>query len=72
MNTFRITIASPPDREKLVAMIDVGDEQWAEVSQETAELQIEFYARRDGKPWALSLSEAQAAIDAAKARLTGS
>jgi hypothetical protein len=71
MSTFRITIASPPDREKLVAMIDVGDEQWAEVNQETAELQIEFYPRRDGKPWVFSLTEAQAAVDAAKARLTG-
>ena len=32
--SYRICLSSPPDREKLVAEIFVGDVQWAEINQE--------------------------------------
>lgn len=67
--SHRVTIASPPDREKLVAMIDVNDEQWAEVNQESDRLQIELYPRQDGNPWKFDLTAATAAIEQAVARL---
>ena len=31
---IRVDLASPPDRERLVAQIMIGDEQWAEINQE--------------------------------------
>jgi hypothetical protein len=66
---YEIVIASPPDREKLVAMIsfkvdelaEFDSVQWAEINQESDVLQIEFYPRPDGKPWRI---DAQTAIDA--------
>ena len=71
MAKFKISIASPPDREKLVAMIDCGNEQWAEINQERARLEVEFYPRRDGKPWVFELEEAVAALAQARVRLVG-
>lgn len=70
MALFKVSIASPPDRKKLVAMVDCGDEQWAEVNQEGKDLAVEFYPRRDGKPWIFPLDEALDALNRAKARLT--
>ncbi|MEX1094859.1 MAG: hypothetical protein WED34_02360 [Planctomycetales bacterium] len=71
MNEHRIVIASPPDREKLVAMIDGNDEQWAEINQDSGELRLEIYPRRDGRPWEFALAGALTAIETAKARLVG-
>jgi hypothetical protein len=51
---FRITIASPPDREKLVAEVFFDDEQVAEINQEADELQVEIYPRPSATPWVLS------------------
>jgi hypothetical protein len=66
-----VNLVSPPDRERLVAEIMCDDEQWAEVHQETAELTLEVYPRRDGQPWRLSHQEAVAALQLAKSRLIG-
>ena len=41
----KIDIASPPDREHLVAEILVGGEQWAEVNIESGRLDVELYPR---------------------------
>jgi hypothetical protein len=68
---YRICISSPPDRDKLVAEIFFGECQWAELNQESAEPQLEFYARPDGKPWNISLLAALEALKAAKERLIG-
>ncbi len=68
---LRITISSPPDREKLVAEIFFGSNQWAEMNQEKGHLQIEFYPRPDGKPWDLDFSSVMNALQKAKLRLTG-
>lgn len=43
MKGFEILIASPPDREKLVAEIWYNEILVAEINQETEKLEIEFY-----------------------------
>lgn len=68
----RIGLASPPDREKLVAEIFFGDMQWAEINQERGDLEVEFYPRTDGKPWELKYDDAVKALNQAKQRLMGS
>jgi len=68
---MRVEIASPPDREKLVAPILVDNEQWAEVNQETDRLQIEIYPRRDGSPWVFDLEEVLQSLAEARRRLRG-
>lgn len=70
-NNYRITVASPPDREKLVAEIFVGDCQWAELNQENSQLEIEFYEKPDGKPWKFSLDDTLTMLQDAKKRLIG-
>lgn len=62
-------IASPPDREKLVAEIFLDREQLCELNTETGELVVELYPRRDGKPWVIPLHELTAALAEAKGRL---
>ena len=66
---MRVTIASPPDREKLVAEVLYEDEQWAEINQESGALKLEIYPRRNGQPWTFALSEALLALQTAQARL---
>ena len=66
-----IDLASPPDREKLVAQISFDREQWAEVHQEAGALTLELYPRQDGKPWEFSFDEALTALQRAQQRLTG-
>jgi hypothetical protein len=68
-DTHRISIASPPDRERLVAEIFFGDVQWAELNQESDILELEFYPRPDGQPWRIEFSNAINALSEAKARL---
>jgi len=70
-NNYRLCISSPPDREKLVAEIFFGDEQWAELNQEGPALALEVYPRRDGRPWQLTLEIVLAALSDAKVRLLG-
>ncbi len=68
-NTYCICISSPPDRERLVAEIFFGEAQWAEISQESSELMIEFYCRPDGEKWRVDFSSATAALEEAKQQL---
>jgi hypothetical protein len=68
---LRISISSPPDREKLVAEISFGDEQWAEINQEREALEVEFYPRPDGEPWRIDYQDALSALNEAKRRLIG-
>ena len=69
--TYRVSISSPPDREKLVADISFDNIQWAEINQEKSTLEIEFYPRPDGKPWIITFADAVGALQAAAKRLTG-
>lgn len=65
---WRVTVASPPDRERLVAEIFFGDVQWAEINQEQQVLEVEFYPRPDGKPWCMPLQAAMDALEDARRR----
>jgi phage pi2 protein 07 len=71
MNTFRITIASPPDREQLVAEVLFGNEQVAELNTERGTLAIELYPRADGQAWSFDADQFQSALAQAKAKLLG-
>ncbi len=66
-----VDIASPPDRDKLVAQISYDREQWAEIHQESGSLTLELYSRRDGKPWEFNFDEALGAFQRAQQRLLG-
>jgi hypothetical protein len=66
-----VILASPPDRERLVAMISCDQEQWAEIHQEAGSLTLELYPREDGTPWEFALDDAVAALQHAQERLTG-
>lgn len=70
MEKFRVTIASLPDREHLVAEIFCEGIQWAEISQENDdELIIQFYPHPREKYWEFNLDEATAALEKAKKSL---
>ena len=66
-----VDIASPPDRENLVAQISYNREQWAEIHQESGSLTLELYPRHDGKPWQFSFDEALRTLQRARQRLIG-
>lgn len=66
---MRISISSPPDREKLVAEILFDDEQWAELNQDGEHLQLELYPCPSAKYWQLDYEEAIAALLEARKRL---
>jgi hypothetical protein len=68
---LRICISSPPDRERLVAEIFLGNVQWAELNQEREDLELEFYDRPDGEPWRIDYQLAVEALNEAKRRLVG-
>ena len=70
MENFRITIASLPDRENLVAEISYKNRQVAEINQEGEELIIQLYAPcKEKKCWEFSLEEFQKVVEEAKQRL---
>jgi hypothetical protein len=70
-DNYRILIASPPDREKVVAEVWCGEEMLAEVANEDGPLTIEFYPKPGGKPWLLDYEEAVKAMQMAKDKLLG-
>ncbi len=66
---YRICIASPPDREYLVAEIFFDDVQWAEINRERETLEIEFYPRPDGTPWRIDYEDVLGVLHEAKQKL---
>ena len=62
-------VASVPDREFLIAELWAGNGQFAEVSKESGDLQIEVYPREDGQPWLLRLDELLRVLAQAEVRL---
>ena len=70
-NKMRMDIASPPDREKLVAELFFGSEQWAEIHQEYGHLTLQLFPRRDGQSWEFSFDEAVSMLQRASRRLIG-
>ena len=71
MSKMTISLASPPDREKLVAEVFYEDEQWAEINQESGTLQLEIYPRCNGQHWNFLFEDALIALQSAKTRLVG-
>jgi hypothetical protein len=70
MDRFRITIASLPDRENLVAEVIYDDVEWAEISQETrGEMIIQFYPHPRQEFWEFPLDQALLALEQAKQKL---
>ena len=65
----RICISSPPDREKLVAEVFFGSDQFAEINQESQQLEIEFYPKPSGTPWLIPLQEVFDCLEQARLRL---
>jgi hypothetical protein len=68
---IQVEIASPPDRERLVAQIVIGNEQWCEVSQESGKLELQVYHHQDGTPWVIDFDAAISALVEARQRLVG-
>lgn len=66
---WRISIASPPDREKPVAEIFYANIQWAELNQEGLELSLEIYPQPDGRPWRVSYAEVVEILQEARRQL---
>jgi hypothetical protein len=66
MKEFEILIASPPDREKLVAEIWSDDNLLAEINQESDNLEIEIYA---SEKLVFSLDDLMEILERAKERL---
>jgi hypothetical protein len=62
-------VASVPDREFLIAELWAANAQFAEVSKESGDLQIEVYPREDGQPWLLRLDELLRVLAQAEVRL---
>jgi hypothetical protein len=64
-----ISIASPPDREDLVAEIFFGDEQWAEINTQGGDVNLEIHPRRSGEFWTFNYEDALQAIHEARSQL---
>jgi hypothetical protein len=70
MDKFRITVASLPDRERLVAEILYAGVEWAEISQERDNgLIIQFYSHPSKKYWEFPFEEAVKILEQAKNKL---
>jgi hypothetical protein len=70
LEKFKIEIASPPDREKLVAMVSFENDQWAELNLEFEKMILEIYPRKDGKPWVFDFATALKVLHEAEQRLS--
>jgi hypothetical protein len=69
MDKFRITIANLPDRERLVAEVFYEGVQWAEISQESDEVVVQFYSHPRKKHWEFAYDEAVQILEKAKNKL---
>ncbi len=68
-HAMEIVIVSLPDKEKLVAEIYFGSEQWAELSREKESFVLEIYPRRTGEPWSFNLENVLDILQQAKHEL---
>jgi hypothetical protein len=64
-----VTIASVPDREKLVAELWYDQELWGEISQDTGELVLEIYPSPARQFRQLKCEELITAVQQAKDKL---
>lgn len=68
--TFRVQIASLPDREEVVAEIWSGEEQVAGLRMESGVPRIQIYSPRESDWWDFPYSALSAALEQAFRRLT--
>ena len=61
--TLEVMIASPPDRDEIVAQLFVKDgAQWGEIYREGGRWLLELYPTGDDEPWRLDAKEAHDVI----------
>ena len=68
---FYIALVGLVDRDNLISEIYFQGIQWAEISQETEEVRIQFYPHPYQEYWEFEVDEAILAIKLAKAKLLG-
>jgi len=66
-----VTIASVPDREKLVAELWYEQELWGEISQDTGELVLEIYPNSTSRFRQLKCEDLIHAVQQAENQLLG-
>jgi len=69
MPTFRIELASVPDREYLVAEISLSEELFAELRWDAGRVLVQVFPRASGACWEVSLEELQRILALARDRL---
>lgn len=72
VNKFRTVTASLPDRENCVCEIYYDNVEWAEISQETEDVIIQFYSNPSSGYWEFPLDVAIEILQRGKIKLTGS
>jgi len=68
---FRILIASLPDRENCVCEIYYQNIEWAEISQESNEVLVQFYPHPYCDYWEFPLDVALEVLSVAKKKFFG-
>jgi len=67
---FEILIASPSDRENLVAEIYFENQQVAEIWYEvSSKLSVDLFPKPDGGPWSFDLTAFRGVLEAAAVHL---
>ena len=70
MGDIELTIASPPDRERVVAEGFLNGEQLFELSNEPSRhFILEIYPRTEGEPWRMSAEQFISALREAQEKL---
>jgi len=70
MTPISITIASPPDRDDLVAELWLGKDLLAEVAQDAENgFRVELYPAPGKAPWSIRVADLTAALEQATQRL---
>jgi hypothetical protein len=68
--SLEIVIASLPDRDGVAVELWQGQELLGEVTSEGGEPNVTLYPRRDGRPWAISLSDLETWFRRARGELS--
>lgn len=69
MEKFHINITRRPNQKKPTAEIFYGNLRWAEISQETEKLTIQFYKNPNQNYWEFSCDESLKILKQAKEKL---
>jgi len=69
MGKISIFLASPPNRELLVAQLFDGDHQLGELNEDAGSMMLEIFPHSSSKPWEFEVDELIEALQEAKRRL---